>query len=152
EILQYLPDLTWDMNRYGVGVPVSRVDYMTEQNEVQRRHIWNLHGAGSRTEFEAILEKFKSPAASWNLWEVQLHPKGDAGTVVLTAPKGVAYDLEFPSMRESMDCAQMAYARDLSTREIVDAYVAGYGLSMLARYFPDLWIACLESHCLAAQL
>jgi hypothetical protein len=43
------------------------------------------------------------------------------------------------------------YAEIIDTHEFVDGYRAAFGLSMLSRYYPDLWVRCLESHCIAAK-
>lgn len=39
----------------------------------------------------------------------------------------------------------------LMNYEMVDAFLLSYQLSMLSRYFPDLWLACLDSHSKAAR-
>ena len=59
---------------------------------------------------------------------------------------------KWPSARETMNCETISYAADVDTHELVDLYLVAYQLSMLSRYFPDLWISCVESQCKAAKL
>ena len=46
----------------------------------------------------------------------------------------------------------ISYADILPTHEIIDLYLVAYQLSMLSRYFPDIWVRCIESQCRAAKL
>jgi hypothetical protein len=61
-------------------------------------------------------------------------------------------EIRWPTSRETMDHQSIAYAEEIDTHEFVDGFVVAYQLSMLSRYFPDLWVACVESHCKAAKL
>ena len=56
-------------------------------------------------------------------------------------------------MRETINNDLIAYGiESMDFPEMVDAYLAAYALSMLSRYYPDYWITCLESHCMAAKV
>ena len=59
---------------------------------------------------------------------------------------------QFPDSREAMDHSTISYADHVEMFEIVDLYLVAYQLSMLSRYFPDLWVKCIESQCLSAKL
>ena len=83
------------------------------------------------------------------------HIQEDAlgGIVVLDcAMEDQEITFEWPNCRETMSHDTIFYAEDYDTLEIADGFLASYQLSMLSRYFPDLWVACLESQCKAAKL
>jgi hypothetical protein len=61
-------------------------------------------------------------------------------------------NFHWPEGRETMDHFTVSYAGHVETLEIVDLYLVAYQLSMLSRYFPDIWVRCIESQCLSAKL
>jgi hypothetical protein len=98
-----------------------------------------------------ILERFKSPASYYNCWNCSDY-EGQMGCVIAFDPADAALHFQYPSIRENINNEQVALAFDVDTLEVVDAYLVGYALSMLARYYPDYWIGCLDSHCKAAKV
>lgn len=36
--------------------------------------------------------------------------------------------------------------------EVADMFLISYALSILSRYYPDVWVSFLESHCKGAKL
>jgi hypothetical protein len=169
DLLRYLPDLRDDMLRYGVRVPSSRINYeVHDRFPSSMIHMWTIHGATSRSDLEKILLGFKVHNDQWKL-ESDRGLDGIEGTVKISRTINIAdhqslidaaeadsraegLHFEYPSIRETLSHDQIMYVDPLNTYEIVDAYLAGFALSMLSRYYPDLWISCLESHCKSAQL
>jgi len=124
---------------------------MEETPEAQRFLMW-IHGAGSPEDMEAILENFTFPHQLAARVECRLEERLTSGLVEVAIRTGESAEFTFPSIRETIDGVQVVYASHIETKEIADAYLLGYGLSMLARYYPDLWVACLESHCRASKV
>lgn len=151
DMLQFFPDLHRDLRRYGIMVASSRINYkMTLQSENSfQRHQWNIHGASDQASLEKILESFKVSSAYTECFQYEVDPTYTAAIISFLSlnPNSL---FQCPSIRVDLNNNQFLYAEDLKTPEIVDAYMVAYGLSMLSRYYPDLWISCLESHCKAA--
>jgi hypothetical protein len=61
-------------------------------------------------------------------------------------------NFSYPDSRETLDNKTIYFQEVFSTPEILDSFQISYGLSMLSRYFPDVWVAFLESHCKGAKL
>jgi hypothetical protein len=59
---------------------------------------------------------------------------------------------KWPTSRETAHHDSISYAAEIDTHEVVDCFILAYQLSMLSRYYPDLWISCLESRCKAAKI
>jgi hypothetical protein len=153
DMLQFFPDLHRDLRRYGVIIASSRMNYeVTRQGENGfEQHQWNIHGASDQDCLEEILGSFKTPSVYTECFQWEVDPTCTAAIVIFRSlnPNAIC---QFPSIRVDPNNNQFLYAQDLQTPEIVDAYMVVYGLSMLSRYYPDLWISCLESHCKSAQL
>lgn len=153
DLVKHLPDLCYDLARYGVSFPFSRVDHRVEasrKNGVKSR--WVLHGASSVDAMNAILDQF-SAGGGWHEGFSAELSDGAAGCIVNYAH---LYDevplITWPATRETLANEFIAYSTELDTSEFVDSYILSFQLSMLSRYFPDLWISCLESHCRSAQV
>lgn len=155
ELVTHLPDLSSDLNRYGVRVVASRASFEVEKPErkpgLPATFSWRIHGAPSPEALQEILAAFTAPPRFAACYECTADETSRACRVTFSA---VEKDTQFtwPSMREDLNNEQFVYAASLKTHEIVDAYLITYALSMLSRYFPDIWIACIESHCRAASL
>jgi hypothetical protein len=39
----------------------------------------------------------------------------------------------------------ISYATSPGAHELTDLYLVAFQLSMLARYYPDIWVSCIES-------
>jgi hypothetical protein len=154
ELLKYLPDLNSSLNNYGVTVPSSRVDYQVTilNGADQNVHSeWRIHGANSSEDLQAILNQFVVTDETKDKLIKHISNNGKSCIVKLT--HSGANLITYPSYRETINNEKIMYgSQHLKTHEIVDGYLAAYGLSMLSRYFPDIWVSCLESHCKAAKL
>jgi len=152
DLFARLPDVYFDLTRYGHTVHASRSTSEITINEKNKTKSlkWRIHGAPNPDVLELILEKFKSPSDAidclkWSDYENQ------TGCIVEFTTKGQNMHVQYPSSRENINNDEILYEMTLDTLEIVDAYMAAYALSMLSRYYPDYWIRCLESHCMAAN-
>lgn len=152
-LLTFFPDLQKDLTRYGVTVPSSRTThtaYYGKNGKIQ--HTWLIHGAATSAELENVLNNFNSPAEHAECFSFNFEDNASGGIVRFSFNAGDSVSFAWPTARETMNHDTISYAEELDTHEIVDCYMVGYQLSMLSRYFPDLWIGCLESHCKAAKL
>ena len=112
---------------------------------------WRIHGAGSIEELELILDHFSVPEDKND--KLIRNVSSDGSSCIVTLMHEEEFHFSYPSYRETINNEKIIYATSqLNRHEIVDAYLSAYGLSMLSRYFPDIWVGCLESHCKAAKL
>jgi len=153
DLMKFLPDLQEDFSRYGIEVPSSRSRYKVDEDIAGvRRHMWLLHGAQGATDLEAILNGFRIPSGYTDAISVNLLREDRSAIVTVTESRDVRFAFQFPCARDTMSHETITYAADFDTHEIADCYILAYVLSMLSRYYPDLWIACIESQCKAAKL
>jgi hypothetical protein len=155
DLVRRLPDLMGDLLRYGVAPACTRANYGIRWRdfgtEDRLYHEWRLHGAPSMDDFMDILEGFR---VSQDLVQYVSVPDSFSAPscIVNIETRSPTSRLHWPSSRYTVDLRMYMYADPIDTHEFVDFYMAAYGLSMLARYYPDLWRACLESHCLGSRL
>jgi hypothetical protein len=152
ELLIRLPDLLTHLGHYGIMVSASRMGYEVYSSEKKVRYRWRIHSAPSHNHLEEILFAFKSGLNITNNWQWSDMDNMTGCVIDLIVDNDVKHHFEYPSIRENLNYEQIAYANALDTPEIVDIFIIGYVLSMLARYYPDYWIGCIESHCKAAAI
>ena len=153
ETLKYLPDLNSSLRNYEVTVPSSRMDFKVNKfnDSPQNSFEWRIHGAGSKEELELILDHFSVPEDKND--KLIRNVSSDGSSCIVKLMHEEEFHFSYPSYRETINNEKIIYATSqLNRHEIVDAYLSAYGLSMLSRYFPDIWVGCLESHCKAAKL
>jgi hypothetical protein len=154
DLLRQLPDLSSDLPHYGVEMACSRITQkVTTRKDLTRVFTWLVHGANSLHARDALLERFRISSSYADCLVGHFAEKSIGGVVKLTVGAGQSPPyLEWPSTRETLSHDSVAYAADFDSMEAVDGFLVCYQLSMLSRYFPDLWVACLESHCKGAKL
>ncbi|MGZ7173574.1 YaaC family protein [Burkholderia gladioli] len=157
DLIKYLPDLSADLGRFEINATHSRssldVEYDYRNNRVEHR--WALHGCTPKEELMNLLESFKTiPQWTENFsFSVSDENESSAGGLVIFQHKmGESVTLLWPDVRETINHDPISYAKPITRHEIVDLYVVAYQLSMLSRYFPDIWISCMESQCRAAKI
>jgi hypothetical protein len=148
--MKYLPDLYPDLRRYGVPIAASRVSKELVFNDRGRIIHCAVHGASSQKDLEVILERFLFDMDS--IPDLTYEMAGNGIALRVRIPEGKVTRWQWPDSRVDMTGEEWMYAADVSAPEIVDLYLSAYGLSMLCRYYPDLWFSCLDSNCKAAQL
>jgi hypothetical protein len=145
-----MPDLLQNLRRLGVPVAASRCLLQVEyRDEAVERVKYTLHSTRSESEADAILESFRIPAQHHERAEVVRH--GPAALAALDCSAGL-FAFYWPNSRTTLTGDEIAYAENFWLREIGDAYIAAFALSMLARYYPDVWVTCLDSHASAAKV
>ena len=152
ELMRPLPDLLETLLRFGVDSHASRMSIEVNTSvdrSISRTQVF-LHRASSSAALAALLDQFLfcSSMTERVAWEVT----ESAAVITFDKPSGCVENYKFPDTRLSENGALIAYAYDLKVPEFVDAYRVAYGLSNLARYFPDLWVSSIESHCRASKL
>ncbi|MDJ0788103.1 MAG: hypothetical protein QNK05_14935 [Myxococcota bacterium] len=154
-LCQQLPDLHHDLARFRIGPPCSRVSVrrVCYENRSRPETIkWYVHSAAEATQLWLILEKFRLPARDAIGSLDALVDEDRASAIVEASIEHLSGQLSYPDIRRAADGSSIIYGRELGTSELCDAYMLAYALSMLARYYPDLWVSCIESHCLAAKV
>lgn len=156
DLLSFLPDLQHDLNRLQLPQPTARGSYRIEatQKNSTLHYTWVIHSCSSVANKERILEKFTVESRYADKYVVTDTINESGAIVKLNYSYEKENDIRFffPDMRETINHDLILYADDIKTQEIVDLYLISYQLSMLARYYPDIWVRCLESQCKAAKL
>jgi len=116
-------------------------------------HQWRVHGCRTTGERDALLNKFKinakdSDRVTWT----GLEDNFLSGIITIALDNIGRTEFSWPTSRDNMNHDSISYANIEDTHEIVDLYLLSYQLSMLSRYFPDIWVSCIESQCKAAKL
>lgn len=152
-ILQYLPDLDPDLQRCGVSPIRSRTTHEIEEAENGlTTHTWRIHGCRTADERDVLLEEFKIVAAFAESISCHGTENTTGGIVRVSFSTTDSIGFRWPISRETMNHNTYSYVGAPEAHEITDLYQVAYQLSMLSRYFPDIWVACIESQCRAAKL
>lgn len=152
-LLRHFPDLSSELYRYSVGAPRSRTSHEVHfrPNQVTR-HTWLIHPASCAEERDAILAQFAVHPRFIECMSQKL-TEGAPGAIVTVQWTGKeSPSFKWPTARETLNHDTISYGADIDVHEIVDLYIVAYQLGMLSRYYPDLWISCVESQCKAAKL
>lgn len=149
-LLTRLPDLYSDLGRYGVKVYSARGELRVYRDDVikQEYHKFTFHSSPSPEGFLKVIENFTCEDGV--NFEYEFFDGSNTGFVKTRKDKH--WKFSFPDSRTTMDHKTIYYAEPLATPEVVDLFLVSYALSMLSRYFPDIWVSFLESHCKGAKL
>jgi len=153
DLLNYLPDLNSSLIRYGVSCPSSRMDYDMTINQAQQSQSmsWRIHAATSENDLDEILKRFEIDPSSEFQFEKNISSNKLSCAMTLNTTGQAKFS--YPSFRETINNEKIVYPiKEFQRHELVDMFLAAYGLSMLSRYYPDLWLKCIESHCKATKL
>lgn len=158
DLLQALPDIAMHLRQYGIDLGIARITpEVRVSKEGAYSQLWALHQFFSKDGRNELLSAFEVMPRFADCVVTRASPSGQIWAVELKFPPGFAPDdnlvmMKSPDYRETMSHETIAFSKAIDTHEIVDGFMVAYQLSMLSRYFPDLWVACLESHCKAAKL
>jgi hypothetical protein len=153
ELLSFLPDLYFDLKRYGISVACAKTSHeIICPDSSTVLHHWLIHELSDPSRLHELLDAFSVPPRhveqlSYNaidgdrVWKVSF---------VYNTPGEASF--KWPTSRETAHHDSISYAAEIDTHEVVDCFILAYQLSMLSRYYPDLWISCLESRCKAAKI
>ena len=155
DLLRYFPDLSAELYRARVDVSRSKVTHEVEINVPQGRqgHVWYVHGAATPAEREAVLAGFEIEARCAEFMTCEVDESTLRAIIRVTWNIREAVPIfRWPTPRDTMSRDTIYYADNVETPEFVDMYLVAYQLSMVSRYFPDIWMSCIESQCKAAKL
>lgn len=153
ELLKFLPDLDSDLQRFGISAVRSRTSHEVQTKpDGDTTYTWRIHGCRSEAELEALLEKFAVTPRFSDALTFKGPDNATSGIVTLRFKESDDIGIHWPGSRDTMNHDTISYADILETHEIIDLYLVAYQLSMLSRYFPDIWVRCIESQCRAAKL
>ncbi|NJD91208.1 MAG: hypothetical protein FIA91_06805 [Geobacter sp.] len=149
-IIKRLPDLQSELGRYGLHSNSVRgehkiiIDLKNQQNE----NIFVFHSSPSYEVLMSVIEEFKCDEGVCFSVEVEHGAKSG----IVRSRKDKDWSFSFPDSRESLDHRVFFFKESVITPEVVDLLLISYALSMLSRYFPDIWVSFLESHCKGSKL
>lgn len=153
DLFKFLPDLDSDLQRFGINSSRARSTHeVIYQADRKVTHTWSLHGCRSAAEREDLLEKFAITPRFADAYSLEGLETSNSAIITLAFELPAEVGFRWPPARDTMSHEAISYARDIETHEVVDLYLIAYQLSMLSRYFPDIWISCIESQCRAAKL
>lgn len=151
--LKSLPDLDAELHRFGIDSPRCKSTHeIFISKGGEELHQWRLYAARSAHELEQVMSKFATAAAHSGLLSFNGDTSSLMGIVSINIPAGRPISFTWPDCRDTMNHDTISYADDIVFHEVVDLHLIAYQLSMLSRYFPDIWIGCMESQCRAAKL
>ncbi len=152
DLLALFPDLDLDLQKCGVRKIRSRSNLEVFEDGVKTRFSWGFSGCENDQDLRMILDRFVLDENFKDRIRFDLVSDGSAGLVHVESTNTDRVTFHWPDVRETLDHSMISYADPIEMFEIVDLYLVAYQLSMLSRYFPDLWVRCIESQCLAAKL
>jgi hypothetical protein len=152
QLLRFLPDLYFDLNRYGITVVCAKTNHEIYSQNTETLHYWLIHEMPDLNRLPELLESFSALPRHAHRFEFNATDDGRVWRVSFSQDPQDNALFNWPSPRETMSHESISYADNIDTHEIVDCLMLAFQLSMLSRYYPDLWFSCLESHCKAAKL
>lgn len=156
DLLKCLPDLTAELGRYEISMPRVRsiCEVHADDAAGSQVFVWRLQGARSSADLDAVLEEFaiESRFQDQIAFNAPSSTDWSGGIVTISVPKGERIAFKWPDSRDTLNHHSISYGRTVDRHEVVDLYLIAYQLSMLSRYFPDIWVSCIESQCRAAKL
>lgn len=151
ELLKKLPDLNNDLSRYGIRPESARGDCLLI-NDVEKKIQslnFTFHSCASRDILaKIIIDRFECEEGVIFCYDIN---PNETSAFVSTKPN-VSFSYSFPESRTTLDHKNIYYLEKINLPEIVDLYLISYALSMLSRYYPDIWVSFIESHCKGAKL
>ncbi len=155
DLMSLLPDLQHDLSRSNISSPHTRSTLSVEVDTDKNTHFtWALHDCGSIERKQKILNNFEFRSDYAQLVNI-IDTHNDTGQIIKISTPYSSFNeitFRFPDARETMSHESIMFHQNIDRLEIVDFYLLIYQLSMLSRYFPDIWVKCIESQCLAAKL
>jgi len=147
-LVKRLPDLALDFPRLGIDATFARGNiihsFFPEESKSTQEYLFHYsHPKGALDKF---FDFFIADEGVYFIFENN-ETKGRVKT-----RKDVSYPYFSPDHRETANGDCIFYAEPLRTNEIVDIFVISFALSMLSRYYPDVWIDFLESNSIGAKI
>lgn len=143
-----LPDLVVDLARYGIKVDCAIGEHKQYKNSVHEIHDFIFHSSTGHEALLKIISQFRCDDGVYFSYDIN-HDENN-GRVTTREDKG--WPFSFPDSRSTLDHKTVYYSGAMNTPEVVDLFIISFALSMLSRYYPDVWVSFIESHCKGAKL
>lgn len=155
DLCRRLPDLEENFRHLGLRRDVVRCSTSVTHRNHKVEHRFIIHEPASQETEDALMELFKFHCNTlseehYQTINVARFPGG--GWMVKIPSNGHTLRFECPSIRWSLTGEEYMLASPSESWEWLDAFITSYILSMLSRYFPDIWMNCLESRCGSAAI
>lgn len=147
-LIKKIPDVVGDLMRYNIPVDFFRGEHEVrvtdEFNANIREHSFIIHASPSEEVLLDMLEEFVCNDAvnfCYNIGE------NKTSGIVTCKPGNGERPFSFPDCRKTLDHKTIFFKEVDDRPEVVDLYLIIYALSMLSRYYPDIWMSFIESRC-----
>lgn len=153
--MKFLPDLDAELVLARHAPVRSRSTHeINISRERQVTHSWTLHNCRTLAERDALLDHFRVPPRFSDVMTCIEAERGNAAIVSFSylETRDSDFHLSWPTSRETLNHDSISYADSPDTHELIEIYLVAYQLSMLSRYYPDLWVSCIDSHSRGAKL
>lgn len=150
DLLKKLPDINNELTTYGIASNAARGSYKLIDNKISsEQHLeFTFHSSNSSQALIKIVDEFKCEGIKF-IYDINI--ESGSGILYTKSDRAVP-SIKFPDFRETLDHKAIYYAEELLVPELVDLFLISYALSMLSRYYPDIWVTFIESHCKGAKL
>ncbi len=153
DLTKRLPDLYDELNRFGVKVSAARgehsIDIIDKENKI-RKHEFTFHSSPDPETLNTLCGLFKYDDQA-QLEKTVLN-NGHSARLTFTSEENCMLR-SWPNDRSTLNHKNYFYtSSSTSAPEVVDLFIISYALSMLSRYYPDIWVNFIESHCKAAKI
>lgn len=149
ELLKRIPDLFSALTRYGVTVNAARGTHNLFSRGHMDMHRFIFHHAHSSQTLQSLFNQFE--CSEGINFEMETGETSENMGIVRTR-SDKAWPFSYPDSRTTLDHKDIYYVESVNTPEVVDLFLLAYSLSMLSRYYPDIWVSFLESHCKGTKL
>lgn len=148
ELMLRLPDTAKVLSSGALELMMARCHHSVHADLAGKKvtHTWAIYAKSAEVLWK-LLEHFKFCSRSFGDIEVQ-HVGG--GNLLLSVTECEEMTLSFPTIREDRNFERWIVGDLLGIPTSADIFLISFGLSMISRYFPDLWISTIEAHCTSA--
>lgn len=155
-MIELMPDLYSELRAAGTIKAASRGSLEVRESSKDGTQVWQwrLHGASDAENLQALLSEFKVEASWSDHLSCIEHPSSNGAVISAVVPlhSSPFLKMHWPDSRKTNQWEDIYYAESLDRPELVHMLEVMYGLSMLARYYPDVWTATLDANGLSAHL
>ncbi len=150
DLVESIPDLTSDLLKHGVVRDHFRGEHtlFIDRDNGTTKHQFVIHSAPNYESLMRVVGVFECQERV--NFSINIIPGQVVGAV--ETPFAETVNFKYPLWRETLDHRRIYFPDDIDVPEVVDLFQVSFALSMLARYYPDIWVAFLESHCRGAKL
>ncbi len=153
ELINNLPDLQNDLNRFEFDIYSTRGQHKVFANHDEKiqRQEFIFHSAQTPEVLDDIISNFIMDDKKVKL-RIEKHNSSNSCAVAYQTELNYKYQLTYPDSRFTLDNDSIYFKDPFETPEVIDLFMINFALSMMSRYYPDIWVSFLESHCIGAKL